>query len=53
MSFTQSSTRLKLVCYVGNVEDITLDVRTFLGNKSLSLVTSDRLYLNIEQPRTG
>jgi hypothetical protein len=53
MSFTQSSTRLKLVCYVGNIEDITLDVRTFVGNKSLSLGVSDRIYLNIEQPRTG
>ena len=44
---------MKLVAYAGNIEDITLDVRTFLGNKSLSLGASDRLYLNIEHPRTG
>jgi hypothetical protein len=53
MSFTASSTKLKLVTYQGNTENITIDVRTFAGNKPLSLGSASKVLLHVEDPRAG
>lgn len=51
MSFSASSSKLKLVTFQGNTEDITLSVRTFAGDKKLSLGSASQVFLHVEDPR--
>ena len=46
-------TNLKLFTYQGNKESVTLGLKTFAGAKALPINPTDRLCLNLEDPRTA